>query len=145
MAFLRSASSKVEMLRKVPLFSGLSPRQLAQIAKLADEIEVPAGKQLATAGDVGHELFVIVDGDASVRMRGGRTKRLGYGEFFGEMSLIDGGPRSATVVATTPMKLLVLSHREFWSLLNAAPQVTGKIMRTLSQRLREAEATWSTC
>ncbi len=145
MAFLRSTSSKVEMLRKVPLFSGLSPRQLAQIAKLADEIEVPAGKQLATAGDVGHELFVIVDGDASVRVRGGRTKRLGYGEFFGEMSLIDGGPRSATVVAATPMKLLVVSHREFWSLLNEAPQVTAKIMRTLSQRLREAEATWSTC
>ncbi len=145
MAFLRSTSSKVEMLRKVPLFSGLSPRQLAQIAKLADEIEVPAGKQLATAGDVGHELFIIVDGDASVRVRGGRTKRLGYGDFFGEMSLIDGGPRSATVVAATPMKLLVLSHREFWSLLNEAPQVTAKIMRTLSQRLREAEATWSTC
>ena len=145
MAFLRSTSSKVEMLRKVPLFSGLSQRQLEQIAKLADEVEVPAGKQLATTGDVGHELFIIVEGGASVRARGGRTKRLGYGDFFGEMSLVDGGPRSATVVATTPMKLLVLSHREFWSLLNEAPQVTAKIMRTLSQRLRDAEATWSNC
>lgn len=145
MAFLRSASSKAEMLRKVPLFSGLSPRQLAQIARLADEIEVPAGKQLATAGDTGHELFVIVDGDASVRVPGGRTKRLGHGDFFGEMSLVDGGPRSATVVSATPMKLLVVSHREFWSLLNEAPQVTAKIMRTLSQRLRDAEATWSPC
>lgn len=145
MAFLRSASSKVEMLRKVPLFSGLSQRQLEQIAKLADEIEVPAGRQLATVGESGHELFVIVDGEASVRAKGGRTVRLGYGDFFGEMSLVDGGPRSATVVATTPMKLLVVSHREFWSLLNEAPQVAGKIMRTLSQRLRDVEATWSAC
>ncbi len=145
MAFLRSKSSKMEVLRKVPLFSGLSQRQLEQIAKLADEVEVPAGKQLATVGDVGHELFIIVDGEASVRARGGRTRRLGNGDFFGEMSLIDGGPRSATVEAATPMKLLVLSHREFWSLLNEAPQVTGKIMRALSQRLRDAEATWSTC
>lgn len=145
MAFLRSASSKVEMLRKVPLFSGLSQRQLEQIAKLADEIEVPAGRQLATAGESGHELFVIVDGEVSVRAKGGRTVRLGYGDFFGEMSLVDGGPRSATVVATTPMKLLVVSHREFWSLLNEAPQVAGKIMRTLSQRLRDVEATWSAC
>jgi len=133
------------MLRKVPLFSGLSQRQLEQIAKLADEIEVPAGRQLATVGESGHELFVIVDGEASVRAKGGRTVRLGYGDFFGEMSLVDGGPRSATVVATTPMKLLVVSHREFWSLLNEAPQVAGKIMRTLSQRLRDVEATWSAC
>ena len=127
------------MLRNVPLFKGLSQRQLEQIAHLADEIEAPAGKRLATAGETGHELFVIVDGRASVSLRDRRTVRLGPGEFFGEMSLLDGGPRSATVEAATSMKLLVIGHREFWQLLNEAPPLTGKIMRTLSQRLREAE------
>lgn len=128
------------MLQKVPLFKGLSPKQLELVARLTDEIEVPAGERLATAGKIGHELFVIVEGQATATVGRGRVKRLGPGQFFGEMSLVDGGPRSATVEAIMPMKLLVVGHREFWSLLNEAPQLTGKIMCTLSQRLREAEA-----
>ncbi|MBI3997496.1 MAG: cyclic nucleotide-binding domain-containing protein [Armatimonadetes bacterium] len=139
MPFLRSTSSKVTMLRNVPLFKGLSQRQLEQVARLADELEVPAGKRLATIGDTGHELFVIVNGQATVKLKDSRTVRLGPGEFFGEMSLIDGGPRSATVDAASPMKVLVIGHREFWELLNEAPPLVGKIMRTLSQRLRDAE------
>jgi len=139
-AFLRSKSSKVEMLKNVPLFRGLSQRQVEQIARLADEFEVPAGKRLASAGDIGHELFIIVDGQVTVTTQSRRTIKLGPGEFFGEMSLIDGGPRSATVDAATPMKLLVIGHREFWELLNEAPPLAGKIMRALSQRLRDAEA-----
>lgn len=140
MAFLRSKSSKVEMLKNVPLFRGLSQRQVEQIARLADEVEVAAGKRLASAGETGHELFVIVDGQATVSTKDRRTVTLSPGEFFGEMSLIDGGPRSATVDAATPMKLLVIGHREFWELLNEAPPLAGKIMRTLSERLRNAEA-----
>lgn len=139
MAFLRSASSKVALLRKVPLFGGLSQRQLAQVAQLTDEAEVPAGRRLATVGDVGRELFIIVEGEATVTLKDRRTIRLGPGEFFGEMSVIDGGPRSATVDAATPMKLLVVANREFWGLLSEAPQLASKIMRTMSQRLRDAE------
>jgi CRP-like cAMP-binding protein len=138
-AFLRSASSKVALLRKVPLFGGLSQRQLAQVAQLTDEAEVPAGRRLATVGDVGRELFIIVEGEATVTLKDRRTIRLGPGEFFGEMSVIDGGPRSATVDAATPMKLLVVANREFWGLLSEAPQLASKIMRTMSQRLRDAE------
>lgn len=126
------------MLRNVPLFRGLAQRQLDQIARLADEVEVPAGRRLATAGEVGRELYVIVDGYATVTT-GRRAVRLGPGEFFGEMSVLDGGPRSAHVDAATPMKLLVVGHREFWQLLHDAPPLAGKIMRALSQRLREAE------
>ncbi len=139
MAFLRSTSSKTALLRKVPLFSGLSQRQLGQVAQLTDEVEVSAGKRLATVGDVGRELFIIVNGEAVVTLKDRRTVRLGPGEFFGEMSLIDGGPRSATVDAATSMKLLVVANREFWGLLNEAPPLAGKIMRTMSQRLRDAE------
>lgn len=139
MPLWRSKSTKVELLRQIPLFKGLSQRQLDQIARLAEEVEEPAGKRLATAGETGHELFIIVEGEVTVKPGSGRTIRLGPGKFFGEMSLLDGGPRSANVDAMTPMKLLVVGHREFWSLLNEAPPLTGKIMRVLSERLRDAE------
>jgi CRP-like cAMP-binding protein len=135
----RSKSKKVDLLRNVPLFRGLSQRQLEQVARLADEVEVPSGTRLATAGEAGHELYVIVAGEAVVKIPNGRSVRLRSGEFFGEMSLIDGGPRSAQVEAATPMKLLVVGHREFWTLLREAPPLTPKIMRALSERLREAE------
>ncbi|OLD47218.1 MAG: hypothetical protein AUI83_14555 [Armatimonadetes bacterium 13_1_40CM_3_65_7] len=133
---------KVSLLEKVPLFRGLSRKQLEQIGRLADEIDVHAGKRLAIAGERGQELFVIVEGQAVVKAGRGRTARLGPGEFFGEMSLIDGGPRSATVEATTDMRLLVVGRREFWTLLNAAPPLVAKIMSTLSQRVRDAEGGW---
>jgi CRP-like cAMP-binding protein len=134
-----SKSRKVDLLRNVPMFKGLSQRQLVQVAQLADEAEAPEGQRLATAGETGHELFVIVEGEAVVKTPNGRSIRLKAGDFFGEMSLIDGGPRSAHVDATSPVKLLVIGHREFWTLLHDAPQLTGKIMRALSQRLRAAE------
>lgn len=139
MSLWGSKSSKVMMLRNVPLFKGLSQKQLEQIARLVDEVEAPAGKRLAIVGETGHELFVIVQGQAVVTLPNGRKVRLGPGEFFGEMSLVDGGPRSATVEATTPMKLLVVGHREFWQLLDEAPSLNAKVMRTLAGRLRDAE------
>jgi CRP-like cAMP-binding protein len=138
-ALWSSKSGKVALLKKVPLFQGLSDRQLQQVAQLAEEVDVQAGKRLAAVGDIGHELFVIANGEATVKTRDGRTSRLRAGEFFGEMSLIDGGPRSATIESVSPMKLLVIGHREFWSLLHTAPQLSAKLMRMLSQRLREAE------
>jgi CRP-like cAMP-binding protein len=131
------------LLQQVPLFRELSTRQLDQIARLADEVDVPAGKRLATTGETGHELFVIIEGTASVNAARGRTVRLGPGDFFGEMSLVDGGPRSATVEAATNMRLLVVGRREFWQLLNAAPPLVLKIMSTLSRRVRDAEASAS--
>jgi len=140
MAFGRS--SKVALLQKVPLFRALSRRQLEEIAQLADEIDIASGRRLATAGETGYELFMIVEGKAAVKTRG-RTVSLGPGDFFGEMSLIDRGPRSATVEAATDMRLLVVGNREFWRLLDAAPPLVVKIMRTLSQRVRDAEASAS--
>jgi CRP-like cAMP-binding protein len=132
-------SSKTVLLQKVPLFQGLSRKQLDRIGRLADELDVSAGKRLATVGETGHELFVIIEGFATVRAGRGRTVRLGPGKFFGEMSLIDGGPRSASVEAATDMRLLVLGHREFWALMLAAPSLTQIIMTTLSRRVRDAE------
>jgi CRP-like cAMP-binding protein len=132
-------SSKVALLQQVPLFQALSRKQLEQIGRLADELEVPAGKRLAIAGESGHELYVIIEGYATVKAARGRTARLGPGKFFGEMSLIDGGPRSASVEAATDMRLLVIGRREFSALLNAAPSLVNNIMVTLSRRVRDAE------
>lgn len=139
MGFLRSRSTKVDLLRRVPLFKGLSQRQLEQVARLVDEYEAPAGKRLATAGEAGRELFIIVSGQVRVSLPRGRTVRLGPGEFFGEISLVDGGPRSASVEAMTPMRLLVVGRREFWALLNEAPSLNASIMCALATRLRAAE------
>ncbi len=136
-------SSKIVLLQKVPLFKALSQRQLREIARLADEVRVTAGTRLVTAGEIGYELFVIVEGNATVRSRGGRTARLGPGDSFGEMSLIDRGPRSATVDAASDMRLFVVESRDFWRLLDAAPPLATKIMVTLSRRVREAEASIS--
>ena len=138
-----SASSKAALLEKSTLFTGLSARELTKISRLMDEVGVPMGNRLATIGEAGREMFIIVDGRALVTTRRGRTVHLGPGDFFGEMSLIDGDPRSATVDAATPMRLLVLKYREFWQLLDESLPMTRKIMRTLSRRLRQAER-WTT-
>ena len=140
-----SRSEKVKLLQRVALFEGLSPRQLAQVTRLVDEVNVAAGKRLAMAGQTGRELFVIVEGRALARTPRGRTVQLGPGQFFGEMSLLDGGPRSATVEASTPMRLLVIGYREFWQLLAESPLIAKQIMRVLSNRLREADAAFSPC
>lgn len=141
----RGEDTKVVLMRKVPLFDGLTGRQLAQIARLADEVDIPAGKRLATAGETGRQMFIIVSGRASVKTPKGRTVRLGPGDFFGEMSLLDGGPRSANVDADTDMQLLVLAQREFWALLDEASPISRKMMSTLSKRLREVNAEFSPC
>lgn len=143
MALWGAKSDKVVLLRKVAFFDGLSGKQLAEVARLADEVEVKAGHTIARAGDTGRELFIIVDGEALVRPARGRTLRMGRGDFFGEMSLIDGAPRSATVEAATPMRLLVVGQREFWQLLAAAPGISRRIMTAMAERLREANAAYS--
>ncbi len=139
MPFRRPVPRKVALLEKLPLFAGLSHRDLSQISTLMDEIEVPAGKRLATAGQPGHEMFIIVDGRAQVTTRAGRRVYLGPGDFFGEMSLLDGEPRSANVEATTAMRVFALATRQFWQLLDESPGVVRKIMQALSRRIRQSE------
>jgi CRP/FNR family cyclic AMP-dependent transcriptional regulator len=132
-------NAKVELLRGVSLFSACSNRELARIASLADEIDVAEGRVLTRQGQPGTEFFVIVDGRAKVSVRGKRTRTLGPGSGFGEMSLFDQGPRSATVTALTDMHLLVLDSRSFSSLIDEIPSVAAKIFRQMAQRLRKAE------
>ena len=136
----KSKNAKVKLLGGVPLFSACSKRELSRIASLADEVDVPEGKVLTREGDQGREFFVVVEGQARVMVGDrGRVSALGPGASFGEMSLLDQGPRSATVEAETDMELLVLDARSFSSLLNEVPSVARKVLAAMAGRLRAAE------
>lgn len=137
----RRRSSKVEHLRQVPLFARLSDRQLSRVSRHVDEVAVEPGKVLARQGGTGRELLVIVEGTARVERDGRRIRRLGPGDYFGEMALIDGQPRSASVIAEEPMVLFTLHGRAFKPLLAEAPRLAESLLETLSLRLREAETT----
>lgn len=136
---MKGQNAKLELLGNVRLFSTCNRRELARIASLVDEIDAPEGKVLVRQGDTGQECFVIAEGKAKATIRGKGSAVLGPGSFFGEMSLLDQGPRSATVTAETDMHLLVLGSREFSALINEVPVVAVRIMRGLAERLRAAE------
>src|SRR5687768_10499585 len=107
------ADQFVALLGSVPLFARCSRKDLAEIARFVDEIEVEEGRELITEGDVGHEAFIVVDGTASVTRAGTEVATIGPGAVFGEMALIDRAPRNASVVATSPLRLIVIGKREF--------------------------------
>ncbi len=137
---LRRRSDKVEVLKKVPLFSGVRRRDLDLIASEADEVAVDAGKVLARQGGIGTEFLLILEGEARVEKDGKVIARLGPGDFFGEMSLIDGKPRSAAVIAESPAVLLVVEARSFRRLLDAVPGLQRQVLVTVCARLRAADA-----
>jgi CRP-like cAMP-binding protein len=135
----RRGDPKIQRLAQVQLFSTCSKRDLARIAALSTEVEVPAGTVLMRQGDPGRECFVIEEGKARVAIRGKKSRTMGPGECFGEMALLDAAPRSATVTAETDMKLVVLGSREFSTLLEDVPTVTRKVLAAVAERLRSNE------
>jgi len=137
---LKRHSDKVDVLKKVPLFSGLSRRHLDHIARAADEVKAEAGTVLTRQGGLGLECILLLEGGARVERDGKVIARLGPDDFFGEMSLIDGMPRSATVIAESPSVLLVIEARSFRTLLDTVPGLERKLLVTLCARLRAADA-----
>ena len=130
---------KIVYLQRVPVLQDCTQRQLRAISRITEVLEMPAGHVLAQAGEPGDHFFFIVDGTARVEVPSQNPPRVGPGEFFGEMSLLDGGPRSATVIAETPVRLLLIHRRDFWTLLREAPALTDRILIALSHRVRRAE------
>jgi CRP-like cAMP-binding protein len=128
-------NTKIEALGRVPLFSGFSKRQLAELAKIADDLEIPAGRKIATEGTRGREFFAIVDGEVELTKNGRPVKTLGPGEFCGEFALIVGGPRLTTATAKTPLRVFVLTERHFKQLVKTNPGVELKVMRSLVEWL----------
>ena len=129
----------IERLKDVPMFEGCSQRQLRSVARIARVFDAQAGTLLTRADEPGDEFFLILDGTASVEVVAAQRVPLRPGAFFGEMSLLDGGPRSATVVAETPVRLLVIRRRNFSGLLKDVPGLTQSLLVALSRRVRQAE------
>jgi CRP-like cAMP-binding protein len=132
--------SYLDHLAQVPLFAACSRKELQTIAKASDEVTVPSDKVLVEQGTSGRECFVIVDGTAIVRRNGRRVATLGPGSYFGELSLLDKGPRTATVTAESPLTVLVLGPREFSSVLDSVPGLSHKLLATLASRVRDLDA-----
>ena len=132
------------LLGQVPLFSGLSRRHLRRLAERAHELDIEAEGTIVRDGDAGDTFFVILKGEVRV-VRGRRTvARMGPGEFFGEISLLDGGPRTASVVADTPVVVARLPKRAFDGLVLDEPGLAAKLLSVVARRLREAERSIST-
>jgi CRP/FNR family transcriptional regulator, cyclic AMP receptor protein len=129
---------KIARLEEVTLLAECSRKQLKAVAKITDVVEVPAGTVLARQGDPGNEFYLIMDGSARVELAR-RRGRLEPGHYFGEMSLLDGEPRSATVTASTDLRLLVVDRAQFWRLLNETPDLVRRILMVLSRRVRRLE------
>jgi CRP/FNR family transcriptional regulator, cyclic AMP receptor protein len=131
--------SYLDLLSQVRLFSSMSRRDLQRIARASDQIDVEAGRVLVEQGKSGRECFVIIEGTATVRRNGRKVATFGPGDHFGELALLDGGPRTATVTADTPLKLLVIGQREFSGVLDEVPGLAQKVMLSLAQTIRSLD------
>jgi len=132
-------NAKVELIKGVPLFSECSKKELGEVAGIADEIDLREGKELTKQGGLGREFFILVEGTADVKKGNRRVNQLGPGDFFGEISLIRHTPRTATVVATSPVRTLVITERSFHTLLQHQPGIQTKVMSALAARLAPEE------
>jgi CRP/FNR family cyclic AMP-dependent transcriptional regulator len=128
-----------EQLAAVPLFEGLSKKQLRRISSLMTRLELPAGKVLTREGQQGYEFFIVLEGEVEVRQGDRVVATRGPGEYVGEIALLDKRPRTATVVAATSVSVEVLSRREFVSLLAQASELSEQILATMAQRLADLE------
>lgn len=134
---LFSQDKKVEALRRAPLFEGLSRKELVQLARLTDDVEIPAGRVLCREGDRGREFFVLIEGKVDVARNGRGVATLGAGDFVGEISLLEPTPRTATVTAQTPLRFFVLTPKDFQQMLDENPGIERKVLRALARRVLE--------
>ena len=131
---------KIELLKQVPLFSQCSKKQLAEIASISTLIDLPAGTRVIREGAVGHDFMLIVQGAVEVSREGRKLNELGPGEFIGEMALISGAPRNATVTTSQDSSLLAVTDREFWDLLKRAPDLQVSVIKAMGERLQSLDA-----
>ncbi len=122
------------------LFRGCTAKELKRLSSLGTRISVPAGKLLTVAGSQGAEVVIVLSGAATCLVHEFEVARFGPGEFFGEVAALDGGPRTATVVASTDMEVLVLTRNEFVMLVKLSPEVAHRMLQAMAARLRQADA-----
>ena len=133
--------AQLRHLQRVPLFSGFNEDELRRVAEHSRIVDASAGTVITQIGDAGDSFFIIIDGMAAVRTPVGAGSQLQPGDCFGEMSLVDGEPRSATIVAATDLRLLVVDRAHFWRLLDETPELMRRILTILSRRVRRLEQT----
>ncbi len=126
----------VDLLRTVPLFSGMTDRAIGAVADLAEEVTFEAGEPLVSEGEPGDAFFVLIDGGADVTQGGKPVASLGPGSILGEISLIDGRPRTATVTCTAPIRAAVIRRPEFERLMDSFPAVRLGVLMSLTERVR---------
>jgi CRP/FNR family transcriptional regulator, cyclic AMP receptor protein len=127
--------AKIELLKRVPLFAGCSKGELRELAKSADELDIREGTVLTREGRPGREFFVLIDGTARVTKSGKKVADLGAGDWFGEIALITNSPRTATVTATSPGDVLVITDRRFHSVVETMPSIALKVLSCVGERL----------
>src|SRR6266581_3116228 len=121
-------NAKIELLKRVPLFSGCSKRELAEIALVADELDLAAGKVLIREGERGRQFYVIVEGSVGVTRKGRKVTIRGGSEIFGEMALLSDAPTNSTVTTTSAVRALVVTDRSFRSLMEGSPGIQLKVL-----------------
>ena len=134
---LFNQDTKVDALKRAPLFEGLSRKELSQLARVTEDLEVPAGEVLCREGETGQEFFVIVEGETDITSKGKRVASRGGGDFVGEIALLEDTTRTATVTAKTPLRLFVLTRQDFRRLVDETPSVERKVLQTLARRVVE--------
>ena len=131
---------KLALLKRVPLLEGLRGRDLEEVGRLAEEVDLPAGQVLMREGGRGTEFYIIVDGTVRIERTGSPDRTLSAGDFLGEIALVDDGPRTATATTEGPGKFLVLGHREFHSLMEQFPSIQTCVLTSLAKRVRQLDA-----
>jgi CRP-like cAMP-binding protein len=129
--------TKVEALRRAPLFQGLSKKELTDLARVTEDMELPEGAVLCREGDTGQEFFVILEGEIEVTSHGEPVALRGGGDFVGEIALLEDTKRTATVTAKTPLHVFVLTRKDFRHLVEQNREVERKVMQALARRIIE--------
>ena len=131
---------KLTLLSRVPLLAGLERKELEEVGRLADEVELPEGRVVAREGASGEEFFVIIEGSVRIERAGVRLADLGPGDFFGELAMLGKIPRTATATCSTACRFLVVGHREFNSLLASYPSIQNAVLHAVAERLARLDA-----
>lgn len=139
LAAMASKKAHVEHLRNVPLFQSCSQKDLEKIAKAGDEVSMPAGSLIVDQGQTGREAFVILEGSVTVRRNGKKISSMGPGNIVGELSLLDHGPRTATVTCDTDCTFLLLDQRKFLAVIDDVPAIGHKLLASLASKIRELD------
>jgi CRP/FNR family transcriptional regulator, cyclic AMP receptor protein len=128
-------NAKIELLKRVPLFAGCSKGELRELALVADEIDLREGRTLVREGQSGREFFVLIEGTVRVSRKGRKLTDLGPGDWFGEIALLTKTPRTATVTATSALRVLVITDRSFRHVVESMPSIGIKVLESVGERL----------